>query len=143
MAIAATLGTTAAPALTTNDPVRAERSHYFDAGFEIKPLDGLTIGFDAYYKIATNLLDEGQFGAPIVLSSFNYANAQVKGIELSASYDDGPWSLYANAAWSEAKGSNINSAQFRFRVMRRSSFRLRRRRRVSKAAQSAALQIAL
>jgi outer membrane receptor protein involved in Fe transport len=113
-AISSTLGTTAAPAVLQNDPVKAERSHYFDAGFTLKPLAGLTLGFDAYYKIAQNLLDEGQFGAPIVLSSFNYADAQVKGIELSASYDDGPWSLYANAAWSEAKGSNINSAQFNF-----------------------------
>jgi len=112
--IASTLGTTAAPAVLQNDPVKAERAHYFDAGFSLKPLAGLTLGFDAYYKIAQNLLDEGQFGAPIVLSSFNYANAQVKGIELSASYDDGPWSLYGNAAWSEAKGSNINSAQFNF-----------------------------
>ncbi len=94
--------------------MKAERSHYFDAGFSLKPLPSLALGFDAYYKIAQNLLDEGQFGAPIVLSSFNYANAQVKGIELSASYDDGPWSLYGNAAWSEAKGSNINSAQFNF-----------------------------
>jgi outer membrane receptor protein involved in Fe transport len=113
-AVLSTLGTTAAPALLQNDPVKAERSHYFDAGFSLKPIAGLTLGFDAYYKLAQNLLDEGQFGAPIVLSSFNYADAQVKGIELSASYDDGPWSLYANAAWSEAKGSNINSAQFNF-----------------------------
>jgi outer membrane receptor protein involved in Fe transport len=112
--ILTTLGTTAAPAVLQNDPVKAERSHYFDAGFSLKPLPGLTLGFDAYYKIAQNLLDEGQFGAPIVLSSFNYANAQVKGIELTASYDQGPWSVYGNAAWSEAKGSNINSAQFNF-----------------------------
>ena len=113
-AIAATTGTTAAPMLTMNDPVRAERAHYFDAGFELQPTDGLKIGFDAYYKIATNLLDEGQFGAPIVLTSFNYAQAEVKGIELTASYENGPWSLFGNLAWSEAKGSNINSAQFNF-----------------------------
>lgn len=113
-AIAATLGTTAAPMLTTNDPVRAERSHYFDAGFELQPTDGLKLGFDAYYKIATNLLDEGQFGAPIMLTSFNYAQAEVKGIELTASYETGPWMIYGNLAWSEAKGTNINSAQFNF-----------------------------
>jgi len=113
-AIAVTAGTTAAPAVTTNDTVKAERAHYFDAGFEVKPMSGLKFGFDAYYKIAQNLLDEGQFGAPIVLSSFNYADAQVKGVELSGAYDSGPWSLYANLAWSEAKGSNINSAQFNF-----------------------------
>ena len=113
-AIAATAGTTGAPPGTQNDPVRAERAHYFDAGFEVQPKPGLKFGFDAYYKIAQNLLDEGQFGAPIVLTSFNYANAQVKGVELTGSYDSGPWSLYGNVAWSEAKGTNINSAQFNF-----------------------------
>ena len=58
-------GTTAAPEVTPNDPVKAERADYFDVGFTAKPLRGLTLGFDAYYKIAQNLLDEGQFGAPI------------------------------------------------------------------------------
>jgi outer membrane receptor protein involved in Fe transport len=113
-AIAATLGTTAAPALTTNDPVRAERADYFDAGIEVRPADGLKFGLDAYYKIATNLLDEGQFGAPIILTSFNYAYGEVKGVELTGSYDEGPWSLFGNIAWSEAKGTQINSAQFNF-----------------------------
>jgi outer membrane receptor protein involved in Fe transport len=113
-AIVSTLGTTAQPEVTTNDPVKAERAHYFDAGFQLQPLDGLTLGFDAYYKIAENLLDEGQFGAPIFLTSFNYANAQVKGVELTGSYETGPWSLFGNIAWSEAKGSGINSAQFNF-----------------------------
>ena len=78
-AIAATAGTTAAPALTTNDPVRAERSNYFDAGVELRPTDGLKFGLDAYYKTATNLLDEGQFGAPIILTSFNYAYGRGEG----------------------------------------------------------------
>lgn len=113
-AIATTLGTTAQPALTTNDPLKAERSNYFSGGFEVRPLDGLKFGFDAYYKMAENLLDEGQFGAPIFLTSFNYANANVKGFELTGSYDSGPWSLYGNLAWSDAQGSGINSAQFNF-----------------------------
>ncbi|WIM11864.1 TonB-dependent receptor [Enhydrobacter sp.] len=113
-AIAATAGTTAAPAVTRNDPVKAERAHYFDAGFEVRPGPGLKFGFDAYYKIARNLLDEGQFGSPIVLTSFNYANAQVKGVELTGSYDSGPWSLYGNVAWSDARGTDIDSAQFNF-----------------------------
>jgi outer membrane receptor protein involved in Fe transport len=113
-AIAATAGTTAAPAITTNDAVRAERSNYFDAGVEVRPTDTLKFGVDAYYKQSTNLLDEGQFGAPIILTSFNYAYGEVKGIELTGSYDSGPWSLYGNLAWSEAKGTQINSAQFNF-----------------------------
>jgi outer membrane receptor protein involved in Fe transport len=113
-AIASTLGTTAAPALTTNDPVRAERADYFDAGVEIRPTENLKFGFDAYYKSAINQLDEGQFGAPIILTSFNYAYGMVRGVELTGSFDKGPWSLYGNLAWSEAKGTQINSAQFNF-----------------------------
>jgi outer membrane receptor protein involved in Fe transport len=112
--VLATLGTTAQPQVITNDSVRAERADYFDAGFQLKPLPGLTVGFDAYYKIATNLLDEGQFGAPIFLTSFNYSSANIKGWELMASYDQGPWSVYGNVAWSQALASNINSAQFNF-----------------------------
>src|ERR1700722_6112901 len=57
---------------------------------------------------------EGQFGAPIILTAFNYAQGQQSGIELTASYDRGPLSLYANGAWSRAVGKNINSAQFNF-----------------------------
>jgi outer membrane receptor protein involved in Fe transport len=112
--IAALAGTVAAPEVTTNDPVRAERADYFDAGVTVKPLRGLTLGLSAYYKIAQNLLDEGQFGAPIALTSFNYANAIVKGVELNTSYDEGPWSVYFNAAFGNGIGNNINSAQFNF-----------------------------
>ena len=112
--VLATLGTTAQPEVITNDVTRAERADYFDAGFQLKPLTGLTVGFDAFYKIATNLLDEGQFGAPIFLTSFNYAAANIKGWELTASYDQGPWSVYGNVAWSQALATSINSAQFNF-----------------------------
>lgn len=113
-AIAATQGTTGASTVTQNDPVKAERADYFDAGFTLRPLDGLKVGIDGYYKQASNLLDEGQFGAPIVLSSFNYELANIKGFELTGAYDKGPLSLYGNLAWSQALGQNIVSAQFNF-----------------------------
>ena len=112
--VAATLGTSAAPAVTTFDQVKAERANYFDAGFQVRPLAGMTVGFDAYYKQSQNLLDEGQFGAPIFLTSFNYAYANIKGWELTTSYDDGPWSIYGNLAWSQALATNIVSNQFNF-----------------------------
>ena len=35
-------------------------------------------------------------------------------MELSVSYDQGPWSAYANAAWSQARGKNIVTSQFNF-----------------------------
>ena len=112
--LAARIGTTAEPENFTNDPVRAERSDDFDVGLTVKPVDGLTLGFSGYYKFAENYLDKGQFGAPIQLASFNYANAQVKGFELYANYDQGPWSLYGNLAWSKVSATGIKSAQYNF-----------------------------
>src|SRR3984893_649544 len=112
--VATLAGTVAAPEVTTADPARAERADYFDVGVSAKPLRGLTVGLSAYYKISQNLLDEGQFGAPITLTSFNYANAIGKGVEFNASYDDGPWSLYFNGAYSAQIATNITSAQFNF-----------------------------
>jgi outer membrane receptor protein involved in Fe transport len=108
------LNTTAAPTVTQDDPVRAERSNYFDAGVSQVVIPGLTMGVDAYYKVSRNLIDEGQFGAPIILTAFNYAQGLQTGVEFTTSYDRGPISLYANLAWSRAMGKNINSAQFNF-----------------------------
>ena len=113
-AIAARAGTVVAPEVMTNDPVRAERSDNIDIGLTVKPVDGLTIGFSGFYKWAENYLDKGQFGAPIFQTAFNYSNAQVRGFELFANYDKGPWSLYANLAWSQVNSINITSAQFNF-----------------------------
>ena len=113
-ALAARAGTVAATEVMTNDPVRAERSDNIDIGLTVKPVDGLTIGFSGFYKWAENYLDKGQFGAPVFQTAFNYSNAQVRGFELFANYDKGPWSLYANLAWSQVNSINITSAQFNF-----------------------------
>ena len=108
------VNTTAAPTVTQNDPVKAERSNYYDVGVNQIVIPGLTIGVDAYYKISNNLIDEGQFGAPIILTAFNYAHGRQEGVELTTSYDRGPWSAYGNIAWSRALGKDIASAQFNF-----------------------------
>jgi outer membrane receptor protein involved in Fe transport len=113
-ALSSVANTTAAPAVTQNDPVKAERSNYFDAGIDQVVIPGLTVGVDGYYKISNNLIDEGQFGAPIILTVFNYAQGLQEGIEFSASYDRGPWSIYGNLARSRAMGKDIVSAQFNF-----------------------------
>lgn len=113
-ALAARAGTVVAPEVMTNDLARAERSDYIDVGLTVKPVEGLTLGFSGFYKWAENYIDKGQFGAPIFQTAFNYSNAQVRGFELFASYDNGPWSLYANLAWSQVNAININSAQFNF-----------------------------
>jgi outer membrane receptor protein involved in Fe transport len=107
-------GTTKATELTTADPVRAEREHYFDGGVEQSVAPGLKLGLDAYYKIKRNMLDEGQFGSSLVLSPFNYAKGNAWGVELSANYTRGPFDLYANLARGQEKGRNIISSQYFF-----------------------------
>jgi outer membrane receptor protein involved in Fe transport len=106
--------TTAAPAITLDSVAKAERDHYFDVGATQIILPGLKAGIDAYYKIASNLLDEGQFGTPIILTPFNYQKGLVRGVEVLLSYDIEDWSFYGNFAAAKAQGKNITSAQFNF-----------------------------
>ncbi len=113
-AVARFNNTSAASEVTQDDTVRAERDDYYDIGVDQVLARGLRVGLDAYYKQARNLVDEGQFGAPIILTAFNYAQGQVHGVEASGSYDRGPLSLYANAALSRAIGRDIVSSQFNF-----------------------------
>jgi hypothetical protein len=97
-----------------NDPVKAERDNYFDAGISQTVAPGLQLGLDGYYKIAKNLLDEGQFGNAVIETPFNYAHGTVYGVELSATYKRDGFSAYANFAYSRAQAHDINSAQFTF-----------------------------
>ena len=107
-------GTSAAPEVMQDSTVKAERDNTYDGGITQILLPGWQVGFDAYYKEAQNLIDEGQFGAPIILTAFNYAHGEDHGYELNSTIERGPWSLYANLAWSRAVGKDIDSAQFNF-----------------------------
>ena len=106
--------TTAAPAVTTDSPVKPERAHYFDAGIIQKIGSDLTIGVDTYYQHANDLIDEGQFGQALIFAPFNYQHGKVYGTEVTASYQLGNLSLYGNFAYSRAQGKNIVSSQFFF-----------------------------
>jgi hypothetical protein len=97
-----------------NSPVKAERSHVFDVGVTQEVVPGLKVGVDAYYKYARNLLDEGQFGAPVILTPFNYHVGYNKGVELTTAYDQGNFSYYGNLAVGKEKGEDVSSAQFNF-----------------------------
>ncbi|HTS91800.1 MAG TPA: TonB-dependent receptor, partial [Stellaceae bacterium] len=113
-------GTTGFPAGYTpaspplDGPILPERSHYFDVGAEHVFLPGLKLGTDFFYKIADNLIDEGQFGAPIILSVFNYAHANVYGVEVTGSYNMGNWSAYGNLAVGRERATQVASQQFNF-----------------------------
>lgn len=107
-------GTSAAPVVTQDTTPYSERQHYFDIGFQAKPSSSLTYGVDAYYRISKNLIDEGQFGAPIILTPFNYAQGRIGGVEANMAYSRGGWNAYANFAVARAKGRGIVSSQFAF-----------------------------
>src|SRR5580700_7684307 len=67
-------GTTALPpgSVTQDSPPIAERANYYDFGVQQKLLsDTLTLGADSFYEQAQHLIDEGQFGGPIILTPFH------------------------------------------------------------------------
>jgi TonB dependent receptor-like, beta-barrel len=113
-AIGKFLDTTNAPEITKDSPVKSERAYYFDAGATQKIGEDFKVGIDGYYKSSHSVLDEGQFGEALILSSFNYKRGEIYGGELTANYDHGPFSAYLNAAYGWARGTNVSSAQFLF-----------------------------
>ena len=88
----------------------------FDVGVvqKIYPVPGLEVGIDGYYKIARDLLDDGQFGAAYVLTGFNYDRGENVGIELKSNYTNGNFRAYGNIAWAKQIATNVVSNQFLF-----------------------------
>src|SRR6266478_6632947 len=114
--IALVQGTTQQPEVALNSPVLPERSHVFDVGVvqKIYPIPGLEVGIDGYFKIARDLLDDGQFGAAYVLNGFNYDRGQNVGVELKSTYTNGNFRAYGNVAWAKQIATTIVSNQFLF-----------------------------
>src|SRR5947199_319352 len=77
---------------------------------EWKPFEQLTINFGGRFDI----LDEGQFGQALILSSFNYKRGEIYGGEFTANYNKGGLSSYLNVGYEWARGTNVSSAQFLF-----------------------------
>jgi outer membrane receptor protein involved in Fe transport len=98
----------------TNTSPFAERSSVYDLGITQKITPEIQVGLDAYYKQVRHLLDEGQFGVPVVLTPFNYEDGKIKGVEFSSSYTTPKLSGYLNFAVSRALGRDIISGQSTF-----------------------------
>lgn len=107
-------GTTNAVSDMGNNTPLAERSDYFDVGVSQNLGSAWTVGLDAYYRKVQRLQDEGQFGSALVFSTFNYAAGRVKGLEFTASYEQGPLSAYFNASTGKAIGKRIITSQYNF-----------------------------
>ena len=112
--IALFAGTTNAPEISLDDPVKPEHSHYFDVGVDQTVLPGLTMGLDAYYKIAKDMIDDGQFGAAVVLTQFNYARGYSEGGEFKLKYNNGNFNAYANFAYNITRAIDVESNQYLF-----------------------------
>ncbi len=105
--------------------VLPERSNVFDAGVDQHiPLGCSTslkrdcayidVGIDGYYKMARDLIDNGQFGQALVLQAFNYLHGMTEGVELNAKYHNGGLDAYLNVAVSQEKATTPVSNQFLF-----------------------------
>jgi len=106
--------TSNAPPVNLNSPVEPERSHYFDAGIIQKITSGLSAGIDGFYKITTDLIDEGQFGAAYIFTPFNYAKGKIDGVELTGSYRSGNFAAYGNFARTVSMARTVESEQWNF-----------------------------
>jgi outer membrane receptor protein involved in Fe transport len=111
--VAKFVGTTAEPPNLVDHLPNAETDNYYDLGAQQR-FGPLTLGVDGYWRDAKNLIDEGQFGAPIILTPFNYATGRIRGVELSSTYARGALSAWANLALERALGRGIVSSEFNF-----------------------------
>lgn len=106
-------GTTAQPDNTTNNPVRAERAHYFEVGSYHALSQWAVVEVAAYYRLAHFLSDAGQFGTTPLLNYFAFERGWQRGI-------DGAVKLHvmedltarANVAWGQCKGYGLQSGHF-------------------------------
>ena len=106
--------TTGAPASATGNAPRPERSHYFSAGVSQRVTPQLTLGANAWYKDATDMLDLGQFGRALVYTPFNYRQGRTYGTELTGQWRSERVDLFANLTLSRAVGRDIRTSQFNF-----------------------------
>ncbi len=105
--IALFTNTTNQPEVPLADPVKPERSNYYDVGVDQVVLPGLTVGLDAYYKDARDMIDDGQFGSAVVLTQFNYAVGYSEGGEFKLKYTNGNFKAYANFAYNITEAKDV------------------------------------
>ncbi|MET0331739.1 MAG: TonB-dependent receptor [Dyella sp.] len=111
--IAAFNGTTNQVANDGNNTPLAERSNYYDLGIS-QTVGSWTFGLDGYYRDVDRLQDEGQFGAALVFSTFNYNQGRIRGSEFTVNYDNGPVTAYFNFSYSRALGKDVITGQYNF-----------------------------
>jgi outer membrane receptor protein involved in Fe transport len=104
--------TTNQPEVPLDDPVKPERSNYYDVGVDQTVAKGLDVGVDTYYKDARDMIDDGQFGQAVVLTQFNYARGYSEGAEFKVKYQQGDFKAYANFAYNITRAIDVESNQY-------------------------------
>jgi hypothetical protein len=107
-------GTTNAADQDIDSPIKVEKSHYFDLGVTHTFLPGLTTGLDAYYKLAHDQIDDGQFGAANISAPYNFNTSSMYGADLSVDYTHGGFTAYGDFSAGDAWAKGIASSQFEF-----------------------------
>jgi outer membrane receptor for ferrienterochelin and colicin len=107
-------GTTQQAPDLQESPVKPERATYYDVGAEQGFAGGFSAGIDAYYKMSTDTLDDGQFGQAVVLDQYNWAYGCSKGVECKLSREAGGLRLYANASWELTEVEEVVSNEYLF-----------------------------
>ncbi|MBI5777252.1 MAG: TonB-dependent receptor [Nitrospirae bacterium] len=108
-----TADTKAAPENTTNNTVRAERSHYFEVGSYHALTQRVTLELTGYYKLNRFMSDAGQFGTTPLLNYFAFDRGWQRGIDGSVKVqftDD--LTGRGNVAWGQCKGYGLHSGHF-------------------------------
>jgi hypothetical protein len=108
------IGTTNQAEVNESSPVQPERADYFDAGITQQFTSAFSMGVDAYYKEAHDLLDLGQFGAALIYAPFNYVQGNQYGAEVTANYSEKGFNAYFNFGFERGTGKTIGSGQFQF-----------------------------
>jgi len=106
--------TTNAPQNFVSDPLKVERSNYYDVGISHDFSKAWRVNLDSFLKDAHNLVDNGQFGDAVIITPFNYRLGQVYGAELSSTYTKGPVSAFGNFSYVNTLGKDIISQQYLF-----------------------------
>ena len=106
------INTTNQPEVLVNSLVLPERSNYFDFGVDQKVMPGLDVGVDFYYKMAKDMIDDGQFGQAVVLTNFNWAQGYSEGAEFKVKYRNGNFNAYANFAYGNMRATGPISNQY-------------------------------
>jgi outer membrane receptor protein involved in Fe transport len=108
-----TAGTKATPENTTNNTVRAERSHYFEVGSYHALTQRVTLELTGYYKLSQFQSDAGQFGTTPLLNFFAFERGWQGGIDgaLKVQLSDN-LSGRGSVAWGQCKGYGLQSGHY-------------------------------